>query len=55
MSNGIAYVFTQDGFRVTLIDISLSQFEKAIQIIGKSLDRQTFKVDTTAGVEDATD
>jgi 3-hydroxybutyryl-CoA dehydrogenase len=43
MGNGIAHVFAQSGFTVTLIDVSAAQLEKAIGTIGKNLDRQVSK------------
>ncbi|WP_315821666.1 3-hydroxybutyryl-CoA dehydrogenase [Paraflavitalea speifideaquila] len=43
MGNGIAHVFAQSGFRVNLIDVSSAQLEKALQTIGKNLDRQVAK------------
>lgn len=43
MGNGIAHVFAQTGFNVTLIDVSAAQLEKAIATIGKNLDRQVAK------------
>ncbi len=43
MGNGIAHVFAQSGFAVTLIDVSAVQLEKAIAIITKNLDRQVAK------------
>jgi len=43
MGNGIAHVFAQNGFSVTLIDVNASQLEKAIATIGKNLDRQVAK------------
>ncbi|QEC67684.1 3-hydroxybutyryl-CoA dehydrogenase [Panacibacter ginsenosidivorans] len=43
MGNGIAHVFAQSGFTVTLIDVNAAQLEKAIQIITKNLDRQIAK------------
>ncbi|MBI5371622.1 MAG: 3-hydroxybutyryl-CoA dehydrogenase [Sphingobacteriales bacterium] len=43
MGNGIAHVFAQYGFRVTLIDISQEQLDKAIATIGKNLDRMVAK------------
>ncbi len=43
MGNGIAHVFAQSGFAVTLIDVSAAQLEKAIATIGKNLDRQVTK------------
>ncbi len=43
MGNGIAHVFAQNGFSVTLIDVSSSQLDKALVTIGKNLDRQVTK------------
>jgi 3-hydroxybutyryl-CoA dehydrogenase len=43
MGNGIAHVFAQHGFEVTLIDISETQLNKALATIGKNLDRQISK------------
>lgn len=43
MGNGIAHVFAQAGFTVTLIDINAAQLEKALVTIGKNLDRQITK------------
>lgn len=43
MGNGIAHVFAQHGYQVTLIDISEAQLQKAIATIGKNLDRQVSK------------
>jgi 3-hydroxybutyryl-CoA dehydrogenase len=43
MGNGIAHVFAQCGFAVTLIDVNAVQLEKALATIGKNLDRQVTK------------
>jgi 3-hydroxybutyryl-CoA dehydrogenase len=43
MGNGIAHVFAQNGFKVTIVDISLAQLDKAVANIGKNLDRQLAK------------
>jgi 3-hydroxybutyryl-CoA dehydrogenase len=43
MGNGIAHVFAQHGFEVHLIDVSEAQLQKAINTIGKNLDRQIAK------------
>jgi 3-hydroxybutyryl-CoA dehydrogenase len=43
MGNGIAHVFAQNGFIVNLIDTNATQLEKALQTIGKNLDRQIAK------------
>ena len=39
MGNGIAHVFAQTGFKVSIIDISPNALEKALQTIAKNLDR----------------
>jgi len=43
MGNGIAHVFAQNGFKVTLVDISLAQLDKALANISKNFDRQIAK------------
>jgi 3-hydroxybutyryl-CoA dehydrogenase len=43
MGNGIAHVFAQNEFKVTLIDVSQDQLNKALQTITKNLDRQIAK------------
>lgn len=43
MGNGIAHVFAQSGFIVNLIDTNPAQLDKALQTIGKNLDRQIAK------------
>ncbi|HSY77661.1 MAG TPA: 3-hydroxyacyl-CoA dehydrogenase NAD-binding domain-containing protein [Bacteroidia bacterium] len=43
MGNGIAHVFAQYGFKVTLIDVNNDQLEKALSTITKNLDRQLAK------------
>jgi len=43
MGNGIAHVFAQNGFSVTLIDVNTAQLEKALATIAKNLDRQVSK------------
>ncbi len=43
MGNGIAHVFAQHGFKVTLIDVSQAQLDKAVATIGKNFDRQIAK------------
>jgi 3-hydroxybutyryl-CoA dehydrogenase len=47
MGNGIAHVFAQAGFKVTLIDVNAEQLAKAIAIIGKNFDRQIAKAALT--------
>jgi 3-hydroxybutyryl-CoA dehydrogenase len=43
MGNGIAHVFAQAGFKVTLVDVSLAQIDRALATISKNLDRQVSK------------
>lgn len=43
MGNGIAHVFAQAGFMVTLIDVSPAQLERALATIAKNADRQVTK------------
>ena len=43
MGNGIAHVFAQCGYEVSLIDINDKALEKALATIGKNLDRQVAK------------
>jgi 3-hydroxybutyryl-CoA dehydrogenase len=47
MGNGIAHVFAQAGFKVTLIDVNAEQLAKAIATIGKNFDRQISKATLT--------
>ena len=43
MGNGIAHVFAQAGFKVTMIDVNASQLQRAIGTITKNMDRQVAK------------
>lgn len=43
MGNGIAHVFAQHGFAVSLIDVSEEALNKALSTIAKNLDRQVAK------------
>ena len=43
MGNGIAHIFAQKGFNINLVDISANALEKAINTIGKNLDRMVRK------------
>lgn len=43
MGNGIAHVFAQSGFQVTLVDVNPSQLQRALDNINKNLDRQLTK------------
>ena len=40
MGNGIAHVFAQNGFRVSLIDVSADALKRALNTIEKNLERQ---------------
>lgn len=43
MGNGIAHVFAQNGFEVTLVDVAAAALDKALATISKNLDRQVAK------------
>jgi 3-hydroxybutyryl-CoA dehydrogenase len=43
MGNGIAHVFAQHGYSISLVDISEIALKKALDIISKNLDRQVTK------------
>jgi 3-hydroxybutyryl-CoA dehydrogenase len=43
MGNGIAHVFAQFGFEVTLVDVAAAALDKALATIGGNLDRQIKK------------
>ena len=53
MGNGIAHVFAQNGFSVSLIDVSQEQLNKAIATITKNLDRQVSKGSITAETKES--
>lgn len=48
MGNGIAHVFAQQGYRVTIVDISATALEKALATIARNLDRMVAKEKITA-------
>jgi 3-hydroxybutyryl-CoA dehydrogenase len=48
MGNGIAHVFAQSGFKVSLVDVSADQLNRALATIAKNLDRQVAKGSLTA-------
>jgi len=54
MGNGIAHVFAQNGFEVTLVDVAASALDKALATIGKNLDRQVAKGTLTEADKTAT-
>lgn len=43
MGNGIAHVFAQHGYQVSLVDVNAAALKKAIETITKNLDRQVAK------------
>lgn len=54
MGNGIAHVFAQNGFQVSLIDISDTALERAIATISKNLDRMVQKERISEAEKDTT-
>ncbi|WP_158860639.1 3-hydroxyacyl-CoA dehydrogenase family protein [Lunatibacter salilacus] len=48
MGNGIAHVFAQFGFKVSMVDISQQKLDSGMLTIGKNLDRQVKKESITA-------
>ncbi len=54
MGNGIAHVFAQGGFNVTICDVDDSRLDAALATIGANLDRQVKKEAITAADRDAT-
>jgi 3-hydroxybutyryl-CoA dehydrogenase len=54
MGNGIAHVFAQHGFTLTLIDVNAAQLEKAIGTITKNLDRMVAKETITSQLKEET-
>jgi 3-hydroxybutyryl-CoA dehydrogenase len=53
MGNGIAHVFAQNGWNVTLIDVVEAQLDKALATITKNMDRQIKKGALTEADRDA--
>jgi 3-hydroxybutyryl-CoA dehydrogenase len=54
MGNGIAHVFAQAGFPVTMIDVSADALARGRDTIAKNLDRQVKKGSVTAEAKEAT-
>lgn len=52
MGNGIAHVFAQSGFEVSLVDVSSEQLAKALATIGKNFDRQIAKGNIDVSVKE---
>jgi 3-hydroxybutyryl-CoA dehydrogenase len=53
MGNGIAHVFAQHGFHVSLVDIKSEFLEKALATINKNMDRQVAKGSISQEEKDA--
>lgn len=54
MGNGIAHVFAQTGYDVTLVDISKEALDRGLKTIAKNLDRQVAKGSLTEADKTAT-
>src|SRR5947209_15817166 len=54
MGNGIAHVFAQHGFAVTMIEVSETALSKGLATIASNLDRQIKKGALPASDKDAT-
>ncbi|MFK7972205.1 MAG: 3-hydroxybutyryl-CoA dehydrogenase [Bacteroidia bacterium] len=54
MGNGIAHLFAQNGYQVTLIDVSEAALEKGLATISKNLDRMVKKEKISEGDKEAT-
>ena len=48
MGNGIAHVFAQHGFQVTIVDVSEQALKKGMETISRNLDRMVVKESITA-------
>ena len=53
MGNGIAHVFAKAGFRVILFDVAQQQLERAVETIGKNLEREVAKNKLSAADREA--
>lgn len=54
MGNGIAHIFAQSGFNVSLVDVSQASLDKGLATITKNLDRMVTKEKITVQVKDET-
>ncbi len=54
MGNGIAHVFAQNGFKVTIVDVSEQALEKGMETITRNLDRMVQKETITSEVSIST-
>jgi 3-hydroxybutyryl-CoA dehydrogenase len=52
MGNGIAHVFAQNGFIISLVDVSQEQLNKALTRINKNFDRQIAKGSSTIEIKE---
>ena len=53
MGNGIAHLFAQNGFKVSLVDVAAAALNKAVATIEKNLDRQVSKAIITEAIKRA--
>lgn len=53
MGNGIAHVFAQNNYQVSLVDVNETALKKAVETIGKNLDRQVSKGQLTEEAKNA--
>jgi len=53
MGNGIAHVFARSGYEVTLCDVDQRFLDRALQTIGKNLEREVAKNKISAGEREA--
>ena len=54
MGNGIAHIFAQHGFKVSLVDVSRPALDKATHTIAKNLDRQIKKGNVDENLKSST-
>lgn len=54
MGNGIAHVFAQRGYKVSLVDISQTALDRALATIAKNLDRMVAKERISESIREAT-
>jgi 3-hydroxybutyryl-CoA dehydrogenase len=54
MGNGIAHVFAQSGFNVTLVDVDENRIKAGVEAISKNLDRQVKKETISAAEKEET-
>ena len=54
MGNGIAHIFAQSGFNVSLVDVSQASLDRGLETITKNLDRMVAKERITEGEKNKT-